>query len=299
MFERYALSRRTRPEDERRAIPESPVYAKQSGYQTLTKTLGPENRTFQMLDVLRKLTITFLDSAQPQHEKACLPPSLYLQQLSHQVFAFLDAQDIDFGTMSERYTYEAVRITSHIYAHAVTNRVSFSEAAIYLQRTENYKTLQPGYLSRNAPYMENCCMHIHIRNLLMRTDTSDCWGQMVGVLFWVALIAGASANPAAWPGGYVPRRESGEEEEARKWLAAVVVRCSIILGFEFGSPVLETLKRVMAVQQAIVVMSDRADSPHDSLTASDTVDQHNNACSRTAETSRQSFSDFATDFLSA
>ncbi|KAK5675121.1 hypothetical protein LTS10_012195 [Elasticomyces elasticus] len=245
-----------------RPFPESPILCRPSGYRTIQKACAPDGPTPQLLELTRQLTTVFVEGS-ARHEHASSDPlseqlretEVRLFAVAASIFGSTAAEDLEFANMSDRYTYEAIRLTSQLFAHALISRVPFSQAAQQLQATGLYRSLQPGPLSTDAPYMEGCAMHIHIRNALMRTDTADCWGHMAGALFWVALVAGAAANPEVAPGGYVHRRESGEDEEARKFVAAIVVRCSIVLGFEFGSAVMETVKSMSGIQQALARVS--------------------------------------------
>ncbi|KAF2215067.1 hypothetical protein CERZMDRAFT_8762, partial [Cercospora zeae-maydis SCOH1-5] len=91
---------------------------------------------------------------------------------------------------------------------------------------------------------------------LMATNLSDCWGHAAGVLFFITLIAGACANPDSL-GFHLHTEPNGEEDETRKWLAAVTVRCSIVLSFEHGGVVLDTLKRLVGIQQILKSATER------------------------------------------
>ena len=85
------------------------------------------------------------------------------------------------------------------------------------------------------------------QNALMRTDLSFCWDHLAGVLFWVSLVAGAAANP----GPMANEERVGVDEDTRKWLTAVAVRCCIVLSFEYGHAVLETLKRMVSIETVL------------------------------------------------
>ena len=260
IFVAYAESLRSASPKDTRPMPESPLYCRHTGYLTLHRVFAPESTTCKLLELARQLTNIFQAgiAATPTESSESDVSDTYLEQtyldrmaVASEISDCPTAEDLSFEHMSQRYTYEAVRLTSRVYAHALLRRLPLSQAAQDLQATGLYRSLQDGLLSSEAPYVEGCAMHIHIRNALMRTDTTECWGHAAGVLFWIALVAGAMANPAAAPEGYVERRETGDDEDARKWLAAIVVRCSIVLGFEYGSAVMETVKRMVAIQQAL------------------------------------------------
>ncbi|TKA76038.1 hypothetical protein B0A55_05113 [Friedmanniomyces simplex] len=264
-----------------RPLPESPVYFRPLGYRTIYKVFAPESHVSQILELARRLTAIFETEVLPNqspseenshtHHQDQTNSEQLLAVTAAAIFIRPAAEDLSFALPSESYTYEAIRLTARLYAHALLRRIPFSRAAQELQATassssSSYRSLQPGTLSTEAAYMANCAIIIHIRNALVRTDTTDCWGGLIGVLFWIALVAGAAANPEAvtTEGGYKERQREGgsgggggeeeeeeEEEEARKWLAAVGVRCSIVLGFEFGPAVMGTVKRVVGIQRVL------------------------------------------------
>jgi hypothetical protein len=118
-------------------------------------------------------------------------------------------------------------------------------------------------LSGNTRIHDDICAvtyHVLIKSALIRTDLSDAWGNMAGVLLWITLIAGAGANPDSLLNPRLvdalapDEGRTTEEEEARKWLAAVAVRCSIVLGFEYSGAMLETLRRLVCIEQLLAKM---------------------------------------------
>ena len=139
-------------------------------------------------------------------------------------------------------------------------------------------------------------MPIQIKKALMRTDTSHCWDHLAGVLFWVALVAGATANP----GPIANEERVGEDEDARKWLTAIAVRCCIVLSFQYGHAVLETLKRVVAIEAVLGRRgsSARSLSP-DSVNRVSTPEGHEQRVFGPAEPPplQRGFADFAQDFM--
>lgn len=63
----------------------------------------------------------------------------------------------------------------------------------------------------------------------------------------MSLVAGAAANP----GPLANEERVGDDEDARKWITAINVRCCITLNFEFGYAVMETVKQMIAVQSLL------------------------------------------------
>ena len=261
LYMRFAAAQKTQISKGPRNLPESPLYSRPTGYQTLTKAIKPESRIYRLLELCRLIRNAYCAQRNTTENSPIAAASHgsrkdEIASLTIDIFALPRASALTFDHPNERYTYEAIRLTALIFSQALSNNVSFSTAALQLEVSGGYTSLGTGTLFTEAPVVEDCLMHIHIRNALIRTDTADCWGHLAGVLFWIALVAGAAANPETgfWTEGYQERRvdDFGEEEEARKWLAAIVVRCSIVLGFEYGTSVLETVKTMMEIQMGLV-----------------------------------------------
>ena len=183
--------------------------------------------------------------------------------------------------------FEAVRLASLIYAQALANKIPFSKAASQVRSsnslTENEEQAEP--------------MPIKIKKALMRTDVSYCWDHLAGVLFWVTLIAGAAANP----GPLANEDRIGEDEDARKWLTAVAVRCCIVLSFEYGQSVLETLKRLLAIETVLGQTGvDKDTSAAEAVVDAATYGEVGQQIFGPVEPppSQRGFADFAEEFLS-
>lgn len=245
-FVRFAEAKDTRPREDSKSRPESPLYCRPAGYRTIGRMLSPDRREHQLLVASRQLTEAFTVLHTPWKRRGLSAETIAairrqktaeMEGLAAEIFAHPPCADVDFKTMSDRYTYEAIRLTARLYAHALVHRLRFSDAAARLRRSTG---------TVSSPPLPNL-----IRDALLHTDMMDCWGPMIGVLVWIVLVAGAAANPAMAPQGYVARRPSDDDEMARKYLAAVVVRCSVLLGFEFGPSLMETMKRMIGIQEVL------------------------------------------------
>ena len=161
---------------------------------------------------------------------------------SHKVLAFRAADDSKFDNMNDRHMYETIRLAANVYAHALQNYIPISKAAAKLGRHSSFWPVSdPIEPNKVTP------IPIQIKRALIRTDTSTCWDRTGGVPLWVALVGSAAANP----GPYADKERYGEDEDARKWLAAIAVRCCIVLSFEHGTAILETLKRMVAIETVL------------------------------------------------
>ncbi|KAK3716369.1 hypothetical protein LTR37_006519 [Vermiconidia calcicola] len=217
-------------------LPESPIYCRPQGFQKIAEVLSSRDETYELLDTLRRLTNRF-----------------YLEK----VFAALPAWEKDFTDMSERYTYEAIRLAALIYAYALLHKIPFSKAAAEVRNSKSFYLPDSGITP----------MPILINKALMRTDTSHCWDHLAGVLFWVVLVACAAVNP----GPLANEERDGEDEDARKWLSAIAVRCCIVLSFEHGHAVMETLKRIVAIEAVLGRSSSDSANHNDDETATETM----------------------------
>lgn len=204
------------------SIPESPLYCRPSGYHTLHKAIAPSSRIYSLLSDARDLTNAFLAPSSTSQQT--------MQDIHTRILALQPGAELPFPSLPDRNTYEAIRLTTLLYSQSLCTRTPFSS----LHHQQHPQQQQNG-----APPP-----HIPIKTALQKTNTSDCWGHLAGILFWIALVAGASANP-----GLLDETDRvGEEEDGRKWLAAVAVRCSIVLSFEFGGAMLGTLERLVRVE---------------------------------------------------
>lgn len=251
---------------------------------------------YQLLDTLRSLTNQFYvensehSTSKPSQDRTSNSwqrSDETVASLYSKVFATQPAVDQDFIGMSDRYMFESVRLASLIYAHALANKIPFSEAASQVRSSDS--------VSESGEQVES--MPMQIKRALMRTDVSFCWDHLAGVLFWVTLIAGAAANP----GPLANEDRIGEEEDARKWLAAVAVRCCLVLSFEYGHSVLETLKRLLAIQ-TVLGQTELADKTGISetalnLAANDELEQQQYGPVEPPPLQR-GFADFVQEFLS-
>ena len=242
------------PADDQR-LPESPIYSRPPGYLTISIALQPWAETFELLDIVRAQTNLFcLENGHysPDVRSLALEAQLWEQSdetvfsLRGQLFAIEPASEQSFRDTNERHVFESIRLVALVYSHALANRVPLSTAAGQLSGLAAI-TAPSFHIPRSALLDRATPMPIQIKEALMRTDISTCWDQLAGVLFWATLVGSASANP----GPLADDERESEEEDARKWLTAVAVRCCIVLSFEYGTAILETLKRLVAIETVL------------------------------------------------
>lgn len=73
----------------------------------------------------------------------------------------------------------------------------------------------------------------NIKKAIEKSDFSDCWSDMAGVLLWVGLVVGAASRKS--------------DKVLKKWYSALAVRCSILLCFEHPKSVQATLLRMSEI----------------------------------------------------
>ncbi|EME50395.1 hypothetical protein DOTSEDRAFT_69051 [Dothistroma septosporum NZE10] len=259
-FVSYAAQNCTKPGNDSRQLPESPVYCRMPGYHTIKRSISVEHPTHKLLESLRLLTNSYvrrsgassISPLTPIHVNASWDQSMN-SVLAHKdnVYATKPANDRpeDFKNASDKHQFEALRLVGLVYAHALANDIPFSKAATELgsataSSCPEKQHTYPSPIPNTNPTFTS--WHTLIKCSLARTNLSDCWGHMAGVLFWTTIVASACASPDP-----TSTSQSEEDEEARKWLAAVAVRCSIVLSFEHGGPMLETLKRIVGIEKSL------------------------------------------------
>ena len=200
----------------------------------MAKILGRGSDSLRLLELLQKMTFMF--QAEGQSKTAAL--GYFLRQ----VLSFKSKLRSSESSRPGRI-YEAIRLTARIYADALVGNMEFSQASSFSTQRDDSGIEHVG---SPAPFVE-------IVHHLMQTDLDRMWGGLSGVLFFIVMVAGASAKKA-----HVKELTEAadlanerQEDEARRWLAAVAVRCSIVLGFEHGGSLLGTFKNMLSIQEKL------------------------------------------------
>lgn len=292
-FALFANQNRRKPESDDRPIPQSPIFCRFSGFFfPRDEQITPSAHTLELLDQVRRLTNSFARGPGASFISPLTPIRVGINwDHSPDSVSTLRDQIWDawprhiranhFVSLQDAHIFEAIRLVGVVYAHALMHEVPLSKAADMLkhdcdragcsrvntrrpdQNTSHPSTSRHGsgaFGNADDPSKNTTPLHVRVKNELIRTDMSDCWGSgMRGVLFWLALVASACASREGKDGVSEERTDDTttsstveqESEEARQWLAAIAVRCSILLSFEHGGAVLETLKRMVAIERAL------------------------------------------------
>jgi hypothetical protein len=234
MYLLYARARAAPPPSNDTLFPESPIYCGRE-FVTARQILGRGSDSLRLLELLQKMTCVFRAEGEPNTEA--------LAYFHRQVLAYKSKHCAGESSRQD-HIYEAIRLTARIYADALTGNMNFSQASAF--STAQTDASRPKHGRSPAAYVE-------IVRHLMHTDLDRMWGGLSGVLFFIVMVAGAAARRAqvkdlTEAADLVCERQ---EEEARRWLAAVAVRCSIILGFEHGGAALATFQNMLFIQDKL------------------------------------------------
>lgn len=195
--------------------PESPVYYPCGEFLSLERSGYNKRHTQALLRTLRDVTHSLL---YPRSARALPTPAeeAERQRLCRKVSCLPSAEvqgTDEFGD----WKYESCRLAAVIYTTAIAQRVPFSAAPLLASTTSLVSKLKAA---------------------LERSDLSDCWGDMAGVLLWIALVGGAAAKN-------LPKEKAPE----RRYIAAISVRCAIKLAFQHRTAVLSTMRCLLKVQE--------------------------------------------------
>jgi hypothetical protein len=236
-------------------LPESPICCRTTGFSETISDILPRV-TYDLLENLRQLTCSFdgqntqdVDTTSSEYSWVIrlATPDQTVSDLCTRIYAARPGWEMDFDDMNARYTYESLRLAAVVYASAIDKGIPISKAAAQIgdRKTRHSLIMLP---DTTVP------VPIMIKHAIMRTDTSFCWDHLAGVLFWITLVGGAAGNP----GPLANEEREGYDELARKWITAIAVRCCIVLSFEYGSAILETLNRFVGIETKLAGSSQQA-----------------------------------------
>ncbi|KAI4729254.1 hypothetical protein E4T49_02964 [Aureobasidium sp. EXF-10728] len=213
------------------AMPESPLYYPTGLHHTLARTQRCNEETLDLINLVRDLTQAVMDledasAADAPHGEKFGPKAaskIYTelevqalhrkkQRTTDQIVA-LEARDDP--------VYEAIRLCALLYATAIHCNMPLSTTA------------------RSFPSR----IVLQIRDNLLRTDLSNCWDSMVGMLFWCTIVTGAACNNAD--------PEDIEVLATKKWMVALAIRSSILLIFQHTDAMVRMLRTILVVQKVL------------------------------------------------
>lgn len=235
-------------------LPESPLYCPFGGYYTISRSRTCSQATLDVVKWTRDLTDISLKIHKTQRREMqyagpqAADHTQALEQRSNLISRILALLPDDSGDN----TYESVRLCARLYASAIWQKCPLSLAA------------HPNASLLRTNIADCGVTPLMIKEALIKAEIHEAWNSMIGVLFWITLVAGAACNTVPYA---PPRRASigvgnmhaenlfDEEEVTRKWLIAVGLRCSVLLSFEHTAAVVQMLRKLLDVQD---MLADRA-----------------------------------------
>lgn len=224
--------------DAHTAVPESPLFCPRRRFFTLERS---RRCTPQTLDLIQKLhELTDLAADTPLSSSTTTTTTTPLRNPDQQkrgilahiralppVAALPDCGNDEIERKA-RWRYEAVRLAGLLYASSVASGQPLSTQSLESRlASSSSSSSSSAAAAASAPSLEK------LVEAIKRSDCphSECWGDMTGVLYWVTLVGGAAAARADVP--------------QRRWLAAVNVRCAIVLAFEHRTAVVVSLRKMV------------------------------------------------------
>jgi hypothetical protein len=230
--------------------PISPLYAPQGDVSPLYGRCP--DATYQVISDMHDLTCTFVarwkytgDMFPTTSESQLASYDTHMQQIYTRLLVSHSTED----HITPDWVYECCRLAGLIYCRSIVQGVPLSDSANVLHARSSGADTPPITLISA------------LHNALQHTERCDYWGDMSGVLLWVALVGGA----ASWPNARSSSYGVGQETQAftgwiRKCFALCATRSSLSHGFEHASATVEAQRMMLQVQQLISLK--RGMSPH-------------------------------------
>jgi hypothetical protein len=218
-------------------IPESPLYCPHPWFFSISTDARCTARTYVLLCEMRGLTCGLIDINIIGPRETCEltvsnPFIIYARILA------LPPANVPGQAISTDWTYEACRLAACIYCSQLCGRP-----------TDDVTTLFPAIHELHAA--------------LVKSDVSDCWDGMAGVLFWCALVGANCMQDALQQVSSSQqirrcKQDLPRHEHCKKWLTLLAVRLSVVLGFQYPSIICTTLRRYVHVRGLHVNMKHRS-----------------------------------------
>ncbi|KAI4615884.1 hypothetical protein J4E83_006552 [Alternaria metachromatica] len=131
-----------------------------------------------------------------------------------------------FGSNSEGFPFN----------HRLSNSSTFSRPSLStLQSSSSDVPLQQQVFTR---IVSGDTMLRQLREALEKSDITDCWSDMAGVLLWIGLVIGAASNKST-------------DKNLRRYFSATTMRACIMLCFEHPEAIHSTMLRMTDVVAAL------------------------------------------------
>lgn len=250
------------PIEEWAALPESPLFCPRAEFFTIRAPRCSET-TYELLSDMRDLTDlviahhagldTIVDSeTEVESTRARLSLEDYNAQIAGictRLAALPCAYTPGLPTTND-WLYESCRIAAIIYTGAILSRISFSISA---EPSFNPILSDPVYMSNSL-----AGGHLYSRPLtealfeaLTKSDTTNIWDDMSGVLYWVASVGAAAARtPSTINMSSTPKsRNHAHAIRIRRCLIMHATRPLLLLVFQHPISIIMAQKTLLKVQQ--------------------------------------------------
>ncbi|KAF1844844.1 uncharacterized protein K460DRAFT_405124 [Cucurbitaria berberidis CBS 394.84] len=250
--------------DDTAAIPESPLFCPRPEFATIVNDSHCSRFTHDLLCDMRDLTDLFLthhaelevifdidEGEMRRLSSASVDYDIKVAEIRERL-ASLPSAYIPGLPMSNDWVYEACRITALIYTTSIIMRVPFSVAADPCQNLV-FSDSRALANAQAGGHMLPIRLTEALYEVMERTDTSNIWDDMSGVLYWVCSVGAAAARtPASINMAQQSRFLShGYAVWIRRSLIMFSTRAMIVLVFQHPLPVILAQRRLLKVQKLI------------------------------------------------
>jgi hypothetical protein len=261
---RESLPADSAPVSAEEALPESPLYCPRDTFVTIPEDARCSTSTLDLLSDMKDLTNLFVahntklnqvhDIDAVDIERLSPPDEAYEATICaiRTRLAHLPSAHTPGSSVSGDWVYEACRITATIYTTAIAMGVPFSVAA-----DPNYTKLLESSTPSGTWESDEHFIKPHLaetlHETLKRTDTSNLWKNMSGVLYWVGAVGAAAARISCTIDMAQQDRFAPEAYSVwvRRCLIMTATRTMIVLVFEHPTAIIAAQRTLLKVQELI------------------------------------------------
>ncbi|PNS19760.1 Anaphase-promoting complex subunit 5 [Sphaceloma murrayae] len=199
--------------------PESPIFVRDGDMRSIASNRTCSRQTLNLIILMNHLTETCIQLNRLEGRKASptgpmpaeLPDADALQlgisDIATKVHAMQPANIPGHAGFNDAY-YEAIRLASIIYTHAILHRMPFHEAL----------HVRCSLSSSAIGHTPSCAVTpAQIQQVIQRTNISDAWERMGGSLYWTLMVAAAAYHEpkgsAPTGGRKSPRKDSVQSSQ--------------------------------------------------------------------------------------
>jgi hypothetical protein len=250
--------------DDNIALPESPLFCPRHDYLTVSRDAQCSQSTLDILFDMRDLTDIVLehnailyttvdnDAADtpftiPQFENYDIKTNEIRARLT-----LLPSARSPGLLVTGDWIYEACRIAALIYTIAITMGIPFSAAADP-SYSGSLETMTTSFDQNSDKRAYRTPLTEALYEALQRSDTSNIWNDMSGVLYWVSVVGAAAARA---PNSLSVTQQDKDRYGARSiWIRRCLImtatRTMIMLVFEHPTATITAQRTLLRIQELI------------------------------------------------